>query len=74
MKGNPDSHYTLGNLFFRGEYVEQNIPLAIKGYTFAASHPCNTQRMAMEQLVQVYQMIGNEKEADEWNAKLNEIE
>jgi hypothetical protein len=74
VKGNPDSHYTLGNLFFRGEYVEQNIPLAIKGYTFAASHPCNTQRMAMEQLVQVYQMIGNEKEADEWNAKLNEIE
>ena len=74
VKGNPDSHYTLGNIFFRGKYVEQDIPLAIKGYTFAASHPCNTQRMAMEQLVKVYQMIGNEKEAEEWNAKLNEID
>ena len=72
-KGNPDSHYTLGNIFFRGEYVEQNIPFAIKGYTYAASHPCTTQRMAMEQLVKAYQMIGNDKEADEWKAKLNEI-
>lgn len=73
-KGNPDSHYTLGNIFFRGEYVEQNIPFAIKAYTYAASHPCTTQRMAMEQLVKAYQMIGNDKEADEWKAKLNEIE
>ncbi len=70
IKGNPDSHYTLANLFFLGEYLEQNIPLAIKGYSFAASHPCNTQRMAMEQLIKVYQMIGNEKKAEGWKAKL----
>ena len=73
-KGNPDSHFTIGNIFFRGEYVEQDIPLAIKFYTFAASRPCTTQRMAMKQLVKAYQMTGNEKEADEWKAKLNEIE
>ncbi len=69
-KGNPDSHFTLGNIFFRGEYVEQDIPLAIKCYEFSASHPCSTQRMAMERLVKVYQMTGNEKEAQVWNAKL----
>ena len=73
-KGNPDSHFTIGNIFFRGEYVEQDIALAIKCYTFAANHPCTTQRMAMEQLVKAYQMTGNEKEAEEWNSKLNEIE
>ena len=73
-KGNPDSHFTIGNIFFRGEYVEQDIALAIKCYTFAANHPCTTQRMAMEQLVKAYQMIGNEKEAEEWNSKLSEIE
>ena len=73
-KGNPDSHYTLGNSFFRGEYVEQDINEAIKYYTFAASHPCTTQRMAMEQLVKAYKMIGNKKEADFWSAKLSEIE
>ena len=73
-KGNPDSHFTIGNIFFRGEHVEQDIPLAIKYYTFAASHPCSTQRMAVEQLVKVYQMIGNNKEADFWSAKLSEIE
>jgi TPR repeat protein len=73
-KGNPDSHFTIGNIFFRGEYVEQDIPLAIKCYEFAANHPCTTQRMAMEQLVKAYQMTGNEKEAQEWNAKLSEIE
>ena len=73
-KGNPDSHFTLGNIFFRGEYVDQDVNEAIRYYTFAASHPCTTQRMAMEQLVKVYQMIGAPKEADEWNAKLNEIE
>lgn len=73
-KGNPDSHYTIGNIFFRGEYVEQDIPLAIKYYQFAANHPCTTQRMAMEQLVKAYQMIGNEKESEEWKAKLSEIE
>ena len=73
-KGNPDSYFTISNIFFRGESVAQDIPLAIEGYKFAASHPCTTQRMAMEQLVKAYQMIGNEKEADEWKAKLNEIE
>jgi hypothetical protein len=30
--------------------------------------------MAMKQLVKAYQMIGNEKEAEEWNSKLSEIE
>ena len=73
-KGNPDSHYTLGNSFFRGENVEQDINEAIKYYTFTASHPCTTQRMAMEQLVKASQMIGNKKEADFWSAKLSEIE
>ena len=73
-KGNPDSHYTLGNSFFRGEYVEQDINESIKCYIFAASHPCTTQRMAMEQLVKASQMIGNKKEADFWSAKLSEIE
>ena len=73
-KGNPDSHFTLGNIFFRGELTDQNIPEAIRHYTYVASRPCATQQKAMEQLVKAYSLIGDEEKAREWNAKLNETE
>ena len=72
--GNPDSHCTIGNMYFRGEYVEQNIQEAIRYYSFPASRPCVTQMTAMKRLVEAYRLIGDEKNAREWESKIKENE
>ncbi|MBR4389598.1 MAG: sel1 repeat family protein [Prevotella sp.] len=68
--GNPDSYYTLGNSYYTGTQVEQNIPEAIRCYTYAATHPCNVQWDAVDKLVKVYRMIGDEQKSREWQEKL----
>ena len=70
--GNPDSYCTLGNSYFTGTQTEQNIPEAIRCYTYAATHECNSQEQAIGKLVTVYRMIGDEEKAREWEEKLQQ--